>query len=158
MADGTIANIPLLTGDELDAIRAVADGPGRLARSWTLLTRLVRKRLAPEATPAPIQRVYRDRTHFLGLQLGRDQALHIEFGPLRPSGAPVPVGRLSARWDGLGLTGPYRILLREREETINTFCAVLEPYLHLPAWPADAASPAGSPARARAGGLSGHAA
>ena len=32
------------------------------------------------------------------------------------------------------------------------------PYLHLPAWPADAASPAGSPARARAGGLSGHAA
>lgn len=46
------------------------------------------------------------------------------------------LGRLDARWDEIGLTGPYRVVLREKVDTINTFVAVLEDYLGLP--PADA--------------------
>ncbi|MCA0395063.1 MAG: hypothetical protein LCH70_13265 [Proteobacteria bacterium] len=123
------------TASELSAIDRDANGPGRLARSWTQMTRLVRERLLDPAAPRQVRaraRIYRDGHHFLGLAISAHGDLSIEFGALDRAGQRVTTGRLHARWDALGLTGPYRIAVRGREHTLNTFCVVLERYLALP--------------------------
>lgn len=126
--------IPLLTIDQLDALRSASEGPGQVARSWMTLTRLVRDRLRSPGAGAwrhGTSRAYSDTLHFMSLSLESSGVLRIEFGICRAR-AQVMVGSLSARWDEIGLTGPYRISIRGREESLNTFCAVLAPYLALP--------------------------
>lgn len=129
-----MATIPVLTEDQLDGIDREVNVPGRLVRSWSQLTRLVRGRLAP-ARPggdAARKRLYRNESHYLELSINAAGALAIEFGRLTLGDERLQLGRLGARWDELGLTGPYAVSLREREHTLNTFCAVLEHYLTLP--------------------------
>lgn len=128
------AEIPLLTIDQLDAIRVASEGPGQVARSWMTLTRLVRDRLRSPKAGAwrnGASRAYADGMHYMSLSLGGSGVLRIEFG-VRRSSAEVVVGSLTARWDEIGLTGPYLISIRDRDENLNTFCAALEPYLELP--------------------------
>ncbi|MCW5580033.1 MAG: hypothetical protein KIS72_01640 [Luteimonas sp.] len=124
--------IPILTTAELDGIHERANAPGRLAKSWIQLTRVVRERLAPGGAARARTRTFRNGGHYLVLEVTAGGALSIEFGGMAASGRRVVLGRLDARWDELGLTGPYRILVREREHTLNTFCVVLERYLSLP--------------------------
>lgn len=124
--------IPILTTAELDGIHERANAPGRLAKSWTQLTRVVRERLHPGGGGTPRARTYRNTGHYLVFEVTARGELAIEFGGMAHSGQRVALGRLDARWDELGLTGPYRIVLRDREHTLNTFCVVLERYLPLP--------------------------
>lgn len=126
--------IPILTTAELNGIHEQANAPGRLAKSWTQLTRVVRERLTPGSGGAPRgrTRTYRNTDHYLVFEVTARGGLSIEFGGMAHSGQRVVLGRLDARWDELGLTGPYRIVLRDREHTLNTFCVVLERYLPLP--------------------------
>lgn len=128
------STIPTLTPEELERIGRAANTPGRLAKSWAQLTRLLRDRLQPGMSPKPRarRRLYRDQSHYLVFQSAASGELQIEFGRMGPSGEQVRIGCLKARWDELGLTGPYDITFRGREHTLNTFCVVLEHYLGLP--------------------------
>ena len=127
-----MASIPLLTVEDLDTLGRTVNVPGRLVRSWSQLTRVVRERLHPGRGGTPRARTYRNSGHYLAFEVTTRGELAIEFGGMAHSGQRVALGRLDARWDELGLTGPYRIVLRDREHTLNTFCAVLERYLSLP--------------------------
>ena len=126
--------IPVLTQEDLQAIEATVEIPGQLAKSWMALTRLVRERLPGLASgkAAALDSLYRNETHYLALAIGSDGELKLDFGTLDANLRQFPVGRLSARWDELGVTGPYRVLVRDREYSLNVFCAVLERYLDLP--------------------------
>lgn len=132
-----MAAIPLLTAEDLDDIDRGANVPGRLAKSWALLTRLIRERLARATGGKSMvrERTYRDDAHYLAFAVDAYGNLAIEFGGLSRAGKRLMVGRLGAHWDELGLTGPYRVQLRGRTHTLNTFCVVLERYLHLPVRP-----------------------
>ena len=133
-------DIPLLTHALLEGIRKDAAAPGQVARSWVTLTRVVRQRLLTERTARRngALRSYRSATHYLSLELARDHCVVIEFGACRAGGRRSAIGRLDARWDEIGLTGPYRIVVRDRADTLTTFNAVLQDYLLLP--PADDAA------------------
>ena len=130
-----MTTIPVLTEQELDNIGRVANAPGRLVKCWSQLTRVVRDRLMTAhqiRRGAPRSRVYRDANHYLELSVTPQGALLIEFGQFAHGDVRQRRGRLAARWDELGLTGPYDVTLRDSEHTLNTFCAVLEHYLTLP--------------------------
>ena len=130
-----MASIPLLTVEDLDTLGRTVNVPGRLVRSWSQLTRVVRERLMSDRQQrrgVPRSRLYRDESHYLVLTVAVTGTLEIAFGRLTQSDERLCLGRLVARWDELGLTGPYEIHLREREHTLNTVAAVLEHYLALP--------------------------
>ena len=124
----------MLTVEELANIERIAGGPGRLAKGWAQLTRLVRDRLALGAKRKPrlVARQYGDGTHYAVFSLVSANEFAIELGRIDANLERSRIGRLQAHWDELGVTGPYRIALRGREHTLGTFVAVLEHYLTLP--------------------------
>lgn len=126
--------IPALTAEELAAIERAASGPGRLAKSWTQLTLLIRERLGTGAAKKPRARLrqYGNGTSYAVFRLGAAADVAIEFGFINAQHERQRLGALQARWDELGLTGPYRIVIRGREHKLGTFGAVLEQYLTLP--------------------------
>lgn len=130
--------IPVLTREGLAAIREQASAPGQHGKAWTALTRLVVARLATPPAQASsrlsreLARHHAGGPHYLRMTLGARSELAIEFGISRPTGAPVVIGRLEARWGALGLLGPYAIHVRGQAEALATFNAVLQPYLALP--------------------------
>ena len=134
MLECSASPIPLLTTEELEGISSAANGPGRLAKSWPQLTRIVRDRLAPGAgrKPRVRKRLYRDGANYVAFSLVSATDFVIELGRLNENSEPLRLGHLQAHWDELGVTGPYRITLRGREHTLGTFVAVLEHYLTLP--------------------------
>ncbi|MCR6664151.1 MAG: hypothetical protein NVV60_13625 [Luteimonas sp.] len=133
-----MADIPLLTHELLDGFRKAAAAPGRVAWSWMTVTRLVQQRLrsAQRGRGLVGRSFHGSATHYLSVEMISGRGVAIEFGVRNSTGGVSALGRLDARWDEIGLTGPYRVVLREKVDTINTFVAVLEDYLGLP--PADA--------------------
>ena len=133
--DGYLAaSIRLLTADELADIERVANGSGRLAKAWAQLTQVVRERLGHGVLKKSRARtrVYGDGDNYVFFRLGRDTELTIEFGFVGADREQQRLGHLRAHWDELGLTGPYRVIIRGREHGLGTFAAVLERYLTLP--------------------------
>lgn len=126
--------IPPLTAENLAGIERVAAGSGRLARSWAQMTQAVRDRLSLGAgkRPRAQARLYANQTHYVVFDVASTAELAIEFGIFGMGGERQRLGRLQARWDELGLTGPYRIAIRGREHALGTFVAVLQHYLTLP--------------------------
>lgn len=126
--------IPPLTAEALEDIDRTANAPGRLGKSWAQLTRVAQERLGAgtRKKPGARTRMYRDGEHYVVFGLAATKELVIEFGRVGPGNERQRLGRLQAHWDELGLTGPYRIAVRGREHSLNTFCVVLEPYLALP--------------------------
>lgn len=129
-----MSTIPLLTLEDLAALRERSEAPGQLARTWTALTREVALRLGNSRPWVRTRRrTYADERHYLHFEMDREGAVAIAFGSFKRDGGCIPVGQLAARWDAVGLTGPYRVLLRGRAYPLATFHAALEPYLSLPA-------------------------
>lgn len=126
--------VPLLTAEELEQLCATGASPGRLAKSWVRITRLLDERVVRPTRQGRLRgrRVYRDTRNFLDLAFHADGRIDMAFGVRGGHGGQRSVGRLQAHWDEIGLTGPYDIEIRERPRTLGEFCAVLEDYLELP--------------------------
>lgn len=131
-----MSKIIVLVKEDLEIIYARKISPGQLGRSMLKLSRLVNSRLIKDRGFFPQRQhgsLFGDEANFLSFILSSDSQLAIEFGVRLRDGRRTTSGYLHARWDGIGVTGPYRIEIKGEERCIEDFCAVLELYLHLPA-------------------------
>lgn len=130
-----MSKIIVLVKEDLDIIYARESSPGQLGRSLLKLSRLVDSRLIKNLGFSPqrqLGRLFGDEANFLSFILSSDSRLAIEFGVRFRDGRRTSNGFLHARWDGIGVAGPYRIEIKGAERSVNDFCEVLELYLHLP--------------------------
>ena len=122
------------TREVLDAVFAEANVPGQHRRAILLLSQVLGSRLfvRGERLRLPGRCLYGDEYNFLLLESSSLHHATVSVGIRLRGGKLSACASLTVRWDGLGVAGPFKTMIRGSDRSVGEFCAVLSKYLDFP--------------------------